>query len=84
MTLVRGLEEKPGAKAPLFSGLLFHGLKAVASTVASLREAMMYLFLVARFRCKCKLKARPCGRASWFQLRFLLIAGGWLHNNTKW
>lgn len=33
--------KRPGAQAPLFLGLLFHGLKAVASTVASLREAIM-------------------------------------------
>jgi len=30
-----------GAKAHFFSGLLFHGLKAVASTVAPLREAII-------------------------------------------
>ena len=35
----------PGLKPLLFGDVLFHGLKAVASTVASLREAIMRILL---------------------------------------
>jgi len=36
---LKGLQARAGAKAPSLFGLFFHGLKAVASTVASRSEA---------------------------------------------
>jgi len=42
------ISKRPGAESPRFCGLLFHGLKAVASTVASLREASYALISGSR------------------------------------